>query len=367
MKINICSSGNPTNPAIWSGTPYHLCSELQQKNMLGKAFDSNGTGFTPKILKLAAKCYYLGAKGDVTRSSFFRYNNARKVITETANSKSNYTLHTGTLDLPFKRFPQTQKHYLYCDSTWNLYCLFSNTENYSKRLLRDAENMERKAYQQMEHIFTTSKYVKDNLISHYGINSNKITVAGTGLGVIKPYYGEKNYSNKKILFAAKGNFENKGGPFVLQALEMALEKMPDLQLTIVGQNQYIQQIKHPNITVLGFIPIEELQAIFNDCSLFLMPAFYEPWGLVYLEALACRMPIVGLNRNSFPELSGYGKYGFALNNPDPVAMANILTEAFSQPELLERMGKSGQEYCLNTFSWSNTIDKVITVIKANFE
>jgi len=214
----------------------------------------------------------------------------------------------------------------------------------------------------MEHIFTISEYVKDDLIHHYQINPQKITVVGTGLGVIKPYLGAKDYSNGKILFAAKGRFEDKGGNLVLKAFEMASTTNPNMELIIVGQNEYTEQLKGKNIKTYGFISIEELQNIFNECSLFLMPAINEPWGLVYLEALACKMPIVGLNRNSFPEISQNGKYGFGLDDENPEKLCKVLLEAFSDNKKLEEMGKAGQEFCLEKFSWSKTVSRIMSVI-----
>jgi glycosyltransferase involved in cell wall biosynthesis len=219
----------------------------------------------------------------------------------------------------------------------------------------------------MEHIFPISEYVKENLVGHYGLNSKKITVVGTGLGLIKPYYGLKNYSNGKVLFAAKGRFEDKGGFLVLEAFKIALKSNPNLELTIVGQNEYTEKVKLLKVKTYGFIPIDELQVIFNASSLFLMPAFNEPWGLVYLEAMACKIPIIGLNRNSFPEISSQGKYGFGLDNENPEDLAKIIVDAFANPEHLEKIGKKAQEYCLNRFTWANTISKIVQTIENESE
>jgi glycosyltransferase involved in cell wall biosynthesis len=116
--------------------------------------------------------------------------------------------------------------------------------------------------------------------------------------------------------------------------------------------------------VLGFVSVEELQELFNTHSLFLMPALNEPWGLVYLEAMACKMPIMGLTRNSFPELSGHGKYGFAIDEADPAMLAHALVEAFRNPERLKEMGEQGQRFCLSTFSWNKTVDRILEVVQS---
>ncbi len=359
-KINICSLKDPKNPKTWSGTPFNLYNELEKLNCLAVTFSSMPTSNIVK--KLVEKIYYNNSK-NTERGILSRYLNSERVKRMTKNSSSNLTLHLGTLDLPFFIFPKNQKHYLFCDITWNLWSLHSTQmQGYKGKLLKDAERLEQKSYDQMEHIFTISEYVKEDLITHYKINPEKISVVGTGLGVIQPYFGKKDYSNGKILFVAKGRFEDKGGNLVLKAFEMASKINPNLELIIVGQNEYTEQLKGKNIKTFGFIPIEELQNIFNECSLFLMPAINEPWGLVYLEALACKMPIVGLNKNSFPEISQHGKYGFGLNDKDPEKLCKILIEAFSDNKKMEKMGKAGQEFCLEKFSWSNTGSKIMSVI-----
>jgi glycosyltransferase involved in cell wall biosynthesis len=234
---------------------------------------------------------------------------------------------------------------------------------YKNKLLKDAEILEKKAYQQFKHIFPLSEYVKKDLINHYEINPDKITVVGSGLGIIKPYFEKKDYQNNKILFTAKGRFKDKGGLLVLEAFKKAYDKNPNLQLTIVGQNDYNKKIDHPGIKTLGFVSIQILQELFNSHSLFLMPATNEPWGLVYLEALACKTPIMGLNRNAFPELSGHGKYGYILNNETPEELAGQLLKVMNSHEELKQKGEAGQKYCLENFSWENTTEKIIAKIQ----
>jgi glycosyltransferase involved in cell wall biosynthesis len=237
-------------------------------------------------------------------------------------------------------------------------------KGYSKLMLKHAETLEKESYHQMDHIFSISTYVRDNLISHYEVDPKKITVVGTGLGIIEPYFGPKNYNNGKIIFVAKGRFSDKGGPLVLEAFKLAQMVNPSLELCIVGQSEYegIEDIS--NLKTYGFISIDALQQLFNEASLFLMPATNEPWGLVYLEALACKIPIVGLNMNGFPEISRNGEYGYILNDYSPSALSQVILDAFSSPKNLESMGLNGQNYCLKNFSWDHTASKIINVINS---
>jgi glycosyltransferase involved in cell wall biosynthesis len=236
---------------------------------------------------------------------------------------------------------------------------------YSKRMLAIFDRLESVAYSQARHIFPISHYVKENLINHYGIPPQKITVVGTGLGVIKPFYGTKDYCNKKILYVAKGRLQDKGGELAMESFRRALELDPQLQLTIVGSEEANKYRENRNVTVLGFVSLQELQELFDSHSLFLMPALNEPWGLVYLEAMACKMPIMGLNRNGFPELSGDGKYGFAIQELDPDVLCHALVNAFRSPERLCEMGEHAQRNCLREYSWENTVTRMLAAIEGD--
>lgn len=189
-------------------------------------------------------------------------------------------------------------------------------------MLKLAENLAQESYAQIKHFFPISKYVKDNLINHYHIDPKQITVVGTGRGNIEPFTGKKDYKNGHILFVGKGRFTDKGCLFLLEGFKLAQRNNPSLKLIIVAPNEYRSLVSSvPNATVTGYISWQELQNLFNTAILFAMPALNEPWGLVYLEALACKVPILGLNRNSLPEITDNGQYKFLVEEPTPDKIA----------------------------------------------
>ena len=90
---------------------------------------------------------------------------------------------------------------------------------------------------------------------------------------------------------------------------------------------------------------------------------WRVWGLVYLEAMVCKMPIMGLERNSFPELSGNGRVGFNIASEDPAVLGDAIVDAFRDPSRLHEMGAKAQAYCLQQFSWENTVSRMLSVIE----
>lgn len=373
MKINLFSAiGDPRSPKTWSGTVYNIYQELAANNNLEDAYISYNNNL---LLRLCSRCLmfynkirFYNKKDQMMMG--LRYASLRRLSSYSAKkfankSTSKHFLHFGTFSLPYIKKHIDQFHYCLIDATWNIW--LNNSTDIELIKLKDRtiiEKLEVKAYNNADHIFTISNYVKQNLIEHYNIDKSKITVVGTGTGIIQPFYGEKDYKNRKILFVAKGRFKDKGGELVLKAFDLLLAKYPNIELSIVGQNNYKGLINHPNIKTYGFIPLNELQELFNLNSLFLMPAINEPWGLVYIEAMLCKMPIIGINKNSFPELSNYNQFGIGIDGSNYLALANAIDFMLCKPDIMEKTGLLAQEYALKSYTWSNTVSKIMYVVNS---
>jgi glycosyltransferase involved in cell wall biosynthesis len=269
---------------------------------------------------------------------------------------------THTLPLPFLRAGET--HSLLLDSTWDL-ARWNSVEGKPKsdRQAHAFEVMERAAYAQIQNFFPVSNYVSENLIAHYGRGPQHIHVVGTGLGRIQAYDGPKDYTRPHLLFTAKGRFLDKGGPMVVEAFDIARKRLPQLRLTIVGSDKGRDFVTNPAIDVHGFVPLETLQKHFEESSLFVLPAPYEPWGLVYLEAMACGMPIIGLDRNAFPEFCSGERHGWTLRQADPLHLADLLVEAFAAPDLLEKKGRAARDFVGQRYSWRKTAERITRVLQ----
>ncbi len=360
-RLNICSLGDPRDPGTWSGTPHHIASSLEEQNRLGSAFDVEA----PRYLKAAFAAVGAVTLGpyDYQRQPLRRYYSAHRAAQETRNAASSATLHVFSLSLPFLRPPKGQDHYLFSDATWHLWTRGATDQHrYSDRFIQSAEKLELRAYRQLTHLFPIAEYVRQDLISHYGIPADDVTAVGTGLGLIRPFSGPKDYAGKKILFTAKGRFKDKGGLLAVEAFRIARARDPELSMTVVGCEDGLKLESEPGLTALGFVSAEKLQDLFETHTLFLLPAGNEPWGLVYLEAMACGMPIVGLNRNSFPEISGHGTFGSSPNQETPDALASLLLRMLSNPEQLREMGQRAQAHCVATYTWEATVNRILSVI-----
>jgi glycosyltransferase involved in cell wall biosynthesis len=361
--ITVCSVRSPLDPGLWSRTPLNVCTALKERGRLGPAvfgLRHKGIRIAGAITATAIVHRKPRSLQDFAVGRLPRYLHGLHIVRQIERLKTKEVLHfccDRYFPLPF--IPPGTRHYLMIDGTWNDW----EHPHLEKKFESSVDRALGEGYRQMEHIFPIGEWVRDSLIKHYGVEPERITIVGTGTGIIQPFRGEKNYRNDTILFAAKERFADKGGALLLEGFRLAQAKKPSLKLWIVG-DQSLREAESttPNLKVFSFLPLEELQRLFNEASLYAMPAPLEPWGLVYLEALSCKTPILGLNRRAFPELSGDGKYGFVVSEPTPKGIADALLDAFSDYDRLRRMGEEGQQRVAEWFTWQAVADRILRVI-----
>ena len=85
-------------------------------------------------------------------------------------------------------------------------------------------------------------------------------------------------------------------------------------------------------------------------DIYAMPSFEEPFGLVYAEAMAMKLPVVALNSGGVPELIEHGVTGLLSEPGDRAALAANLLALLRDPDRCSRMGEAGRATIENRFT-----------------
>lgn len=102
---------------------------------------------------------------------------------------------------------------------------------------------------------------------------------------------------------------------------------------------------------LGFVPDEDLRALYAESSVFLFPSLYEGFGLPVLEASAAGVPVVSSNRGACPEV--LGSTGILFDPEDSIAGAAAVLRILRDPSLANRLSEEGYERA-KLFTWERT-------------
>jgi len=359
-----CVWGNPLDPKTWSGAPYRLAMALRRQGVEVDGFYPHMEGWAKYLFAASHLAGGFGglANEQIRRGKLAREHHSLKVAEMAARTGARNILHIGTFALPPSDLLRSVRHFIYCDQTWWLSLQHRPDNRTTERACDQYEELERQSFDCAEHIFTFGRYVRDDIVGHYGVPASRVSVVGSGMGAIEPYRGPKSYDEPKLLFVAKHLFVEKGGELLLDAFLKALPFRPDLKLTVVADPKSARRIPdHPAITFEAQLPWEQLASRYREATLLVQPMLNDPWGQVYLEALASRTPILGLDRNGLPEITAEGRHGFLVSEPDADELATAILDAVSDPERLARMGETGQRHVLQSYSWDIAAERIAFV------
>lgn len=219
-------------------------------------------------------------------------------------------------------------------------------------------------------VATISHYSKKDIIEHLDIPEQKIVVTPLGftsdfhpidnqllLDLIKKKYqlppdfifycgNHKPHKNLTRLLTAYVRLPES----LKQNFPLVLTGKPD------GSSRYLRQITErlnvtQNVVFTGWIDQQDLPALYNLASLFVLPSLYEGFGLPPLEAMACGTPVACSNATAIPEVVGSAGRLFDPCNIDDITstLQTALEQDINNPQT--------KQTCLDRaaqFSWQKT-------------
>lgn len=165
-----------------------------------------------------------------------------------------------------------------------------------------------------------------------------------------------------LLASVSRLFSHKGQRELVHALARVRDDVPDVRLLIVGADAV--EVHGGSFTAeLGALARElgvadrvvftgeraDVPQIMAACDVFTMPSFEEPFGLVYLEAMAMQRPVVSLDNGGTPEVVEHGRSGLLSPPGDVAALARHIVTLLGDRELRARMGACGRQRVLEHF------------------
>lgn len=114
------------------------------------------------------------------------------------------------------------------------------------------------------------------------------------------------------------------------------------------------------VLFLGKRAQETLPYYYSAADMLIMPSYYESFGMVALEAMACGTPVVASDVGGLHYLVQDGKTGFVVPSGDPEALVDPLNKLMNDAELRAKMGQQAAKYAMK-YSWELITDDIIKV------
>ncbi|MFO0752017.1 MAG: glycosyltransferase family 4 protein [Thermodesulfovibrionales bacterium] len=186
-------------------------------------------------------------------------------------------------------------------------------------------SLERELFSSTGLIIANSGMVKEQIIRHYGVREERITVIRNGVDLARftPENREKRRGEvrerlglrdgeKAVLFVGSG-FRRKGLGTLMEAF--ALLKEPHRRLLVAGKGEtrgYRALAEKRGISgrVVFLGPYREIEGLYAAADLFVLPTLYDPFSNATLEAMASGLPVVTTRSNGAAEIIGEGQEGY---------------------------------------------------------
>lgn len=259
-------------------------------------------------------------------------------------------------DVSFKRFPE-------CFS-WRDRLLFSTL--FASSLRRAAA------------VLTLSSHSRDEIRRFYPrLRAPIHVVPAAPAEAFRPLHADvaaavlsKHDVRQPFLLAVGSVQPRKNLPRLIEAFEGVHRRRPDVQLAIVGPDGFRASSLRDAIAsrglveavrLLGYVPEDELAALYNAAVALVYPSVYEGFGLPVVEAMACGRPVIAANTSSLPEVAGTA--ALLVDPFDVSALASAMERLLTDTREVEELGARGLAR-VTRFSWQRTAAAALAAFEA---
>ena len=239
----------------------------------------------------------------------------------------------------------------------------------------------------VDRVVTVTQHGKGHLAVK-GVDKNKIEVIYNGIDP-EDFNTEKQYSEvrqkygltrdeKLILYSGRID-PVKGLDYLCAAIKQLIEDMPSCRLVIAGNGSYESIIPKTgrfsaNVSYLGFIPFEDLAALYHIADIGVIPSLEEQCSYVALEMLHSGLPVVASNVGGLKEIFIHNEnallvdvvldksnmYGIA---PDVKQFKNYMLKLLGNKKLRDRFSTNAITRTNRYFTLKNMVNRYLQTVK----
>jgi len=174
-------------------------------------------------------------------------------------------------------------------------------------------------------------------------------------------------ADKFIVFAIRHHVPKNGLKYLINAIPMVKEKIPNVVCVIGGDGPlrpyhelFAKRLGvSDSVIFVGQIAQEELPSYYAACDVSVIPSVVEAFGLVTIEAMSCGKPVIGSKVGGIPDVIEDGVNGFLVEPKDPGAIAEKIIMLAERRGVARKMGRECRRTVEAKFDIDKKIDKII--------
>ncbi len=255
--------------------------------------------------------------------------------------------------------------------------------NRKSRLFWDLKT--RLAIWQSDLVLTVSEFSKQGIVEHFGLDPQRVAVVSEGSAdafypvedtqrLVEVMKRHAITPDTRFILYVGGIAPHKNLAVLVAAFDrlVAGGRHDDVRLVLVGdyandvflmddaiRARMDDPVFRKRVIFTGYIPDDDLNALYNAATVFVLPSFCEGFGLPALEAMSCGTVVIGSDTTSIPEVVGEAGLFFDPNNAGALAdhLRAVLDDAALREQLQRRSLKRAA-----MFSWQRSAADTLRVL-----
>jgi len=215
----------------------------------------------------------------------------------------------------------------------------------------EVRQAELREHEQADYVVVASAFTRRTLVSH-NVSPEKIRINPYGVDCAE-FIIKKCDKERPLRFVFVGSISaRKGIPLLIEAWRILAARDAELWLVGPASLRVSASIpKLPGLRSIGAVPHAEMPAILGECDVMVFPSYFEGFGLVILEAMACGLPVITTTATAGPDILTHGHNGWIMEPDSLDGLVEIMRKCLCNREDLAKMGLCARKTAEH-FSWS---------------
>ncbi|WP_078552827.1 glycosyltransferase family 4 protein [Bacillus alkalicellulosilyticus] len=225
--------------------------------------------------------------------------------------------------------------------------------------------VEKKMSYEADRLIVCSEYMKQEVKTILCVESSQIEVIENGVEI-----KQKSLHSQHLLVFALGRFVGeKGFQTLIKSAAIVKKEVHGVQFVLAGHGPMQSELEKlcqfydvaDCFTIIGFLTDTEKRKWFERSSVVVVPSYYEPFGIVALEAMSHGRPLIGTETGGLSEIiDGYN--GIKVPPKDENALATHLITLLQDSNKACELGNQGYEY-VKKYNWTTVAQKTLDLYK----
>lgn len=220
-------------------------------------------------------------------------------------------------------------------------------------------------------VITASQFMANEVREYFTVPADKIDIVPNGVDVelferydpadLQVFRSHRADPQQPIVFSVGRLVQEKGAQLLTEAAPRVLAHKPDCRFVIAGTGPMLEHIRRrvwelgigERVQVVGFISDEDRNRLLKVADAAVFPSIYEPFGIVALEAMAAKCPVVVSSVGGLAEVVRHGETGLTVFPDSVESLAWGVLQVLENPRAAKVRAERAYRMVKEEYSWDH--------------